>query len=134
MRNPYNEITLIGRLTRDPEYTAEGTPRVNFSLAVDRMGKKDGDKADFPRCVAWDSEKVKTATQIRDYFTKGKPIIIRGRLENDPYTDKEGRLRESWSIKVDSWAFVPSDPTQKQKANTVTETDSFKAAEDDIPF
>lgn len=129
-----NDIKLMGRLARDPEFFTEGTPRVNFTIAVDRRTTRDGDKADFFRCVAWDGEKVKTATQIKDYFVKGKPIIVYGRMENDPYTDKEGRLRDSWAVKVERWEFVLSDPTQKQKANTVTETDSFKAAEDDIPF
>lgn len=129
-----NDIKLMGRLARDPEFFTEGTPRVNFTIAVDRRSMKEGDKADFFRCVAWDGEKVKTATQIKDYFVKGKPIIIYGRMENDPYTDKEGRLRDSWACKVERWEFVLSDPTQKHKAGNVVETDSFKAAEDDIPF
>lgn len=129
-----NLITLKGRLVRDPEFFNEGTPRVNFTIAVDRRTTRDGDKADFFRCVAWDGDKVKTASAIKDYFVKGKPITISGRMENDPYTDKDGRLRDSWAVKVERWEFELSDPTQKQKANTVTETDSFKAAEDDIPF
>lgn len=129
-----NDIKLMGRLARDPEFFTEGTPRVNFTIAVDRRSMKEGDKADFFRCVAWDGEKVKTATQIKDYFVKGKPIIIYGRMENDPYTDKEGRLRDSWACKVERWEFVLSDPTQQKRNGAVTETDSFKAAEDDIPF
>lgn len=129
-----NDIKLMGRLVRDPEFFTEGTPRVNFTIAVDRRSMKEGDKADFFRCVAWDGEKVKTATQIKDYFVKGKPIIVYGRMENDPYTDKEGRLRDSWACKVERWEFVLSDPTQNKKTGHVTETDSFKAAEDDIPF
>ena len=135
-----NLITLKGRLVRDPEFFTEGTPRVNFTIAVDRRTTRDGDKADFFRCVAWDGDKVKTASAIRDYFVKGKPITITGRMENDPYTDKEGRLRDSWAVKVERWEFELSDPTQKQKAGNgsgtgaVVETDSFKAAEDDIPF
>ena len=80
--------------------------------------------------VAWD----KTAIQIKDYFSRGKPILVKGPFENDPYTDKDGRLRDSWSLKVRYYEFLLSDPTQKQKAGHVTEIDSFKAAEDDIPF
>lgn len=134
MLNPNNLIDITGRLVRDPEFFNEGTPRVNFTIAVDRRGAKDGDKAEFFRCVAWDGDKVKTASMINEYFSKGKPIKVIGRMENDPYTDKDGRLRDSWSVKVDSWAFVLSDPTMRTKAGHVTETDSFKAAEDDIPF
>ena len=128
-----NMIILTGRLVRDPEFFNEGNPRVNFTIAVDRRSTKNGDKADFFRCVAWDGEKVKTATQIKDYFSKGKPITISGRMENDPYTDKDERLRDSWAVKVERWEFAISDPTQKKNGH-VTETDSFKAAEDDIPF
>lgn len=129
-----NDIKLMGRLARDPEFFNEGTPRTNFTIGVDRRSAKEGDKVDWFRCVAWDGEKVKTATQIKDYFVKGKPIIIYGRMENDPYTDKEGRLRDSWAVKVERWEFVLSDPTQQKRNGAVTETDSFKAAEDDIPF
>ena len=133
-----NDIKLMGRLARDPEYTDQGTPRVNFTIGVDRRSTRDGDKTDWFRCVAWDGEKVKTASNIRDYFQKGKPIIIHGRMENDPYTDKDGRLRDSWAVKVSSWEFVLSDPTQRQNTNRPQQNndipDSFKAAEDDIPF
>lgn len=126
-----NDIKLIGRLARDPEFDTTNTPRVNFTIGVDRRGQRDGDKVDWFRCVAWDGEKVKTATQISKYFEKGKPIVISGRMENDPYTNKDGKLRESWSVKVERWEFSLND-SKAQK--TVTETDSFKAAEDDIPF
>lgn len=126
-----NSIILIGRLARDPEYDNTGTPRVNFTVGVDRRSTRDGDKVDWFRCVAWDGERVKTATQIRDYFSKGKPIIITGRMENEPYTDKDGKLRDSWAVKVERWEFTINDP-KSQKGTT--ETDSFKAAADDIPF
>lgn len=136
-----NTIILTGRLVRDPEFFNEGTPRVNFTIAVDRRSTRDGDKADFFRCVAWDGDKVKTATQIKDYFSKGKPITISGRMENDPYNDKDGRLRDSWSVKVTSWEFALSDPTTRTGSRPSTEPqqnnelpDSFEAAEDDIPF
>ena len=136
-----NDIKIMGRLARDPEFTDQGTPRVNFTVGVDRRSNRDGDKVDWFRCVAWDGEKVKTASNIRDYFQKGKPIIIHGRMENDPYTDKEGRLRESWSVKVTSWEFVLSDPTTRSTNNSRPQPqqaddlpDSFEAAEEDCPF
>lgn len=130
-----NLITIDGRLTRDPEYTEEGTPRVNFTVAVDRRRRKtDGDKTDFFRCVAW----YETAKNIKEYFYKGKPIIVTGRMENDPYTDRNGQNRDSWALKVDGWEFTIND---KAGGNTSTKatspaegSDSFKAAEEDIPF
>lgn len=144
-----NFITITGRLARDPEYSDNGTPRVNFTVGVDRRSTRDGDKVDWFRCVAWDGEKSKTATHIRDYFHKGKGIVVSGRMENDPYTDKDGRLRESWAIKVERWEFMLNDPnkqtaTQNKTAqgqnngvsgpNNNEVPDTFEAAEDDIPF
>lgn len=140
-----NTIILTGRLTRDPEFFTEGKPRVNFTIAVDRRSTRDGDKADFFRCVAWDGDKAKTASAINDYFSKGKPITIFGRMENEPYTDKEGRLRDSWTVKVERWEFALSDPTTRTNGTPLKKTvlegeqnpdipDSFEAAEDDNPF
>ena len=132
-----NDIKIMGRLARDPEFSTMGTPRVNFTIGVDRRSTRDGDKVDWFRCVAWDGEKVKTATQINNYFCKGKPIIVSGRMENDPYTDKDGKLRESWAVKVERWEFTLNDSKaqgdSKGQREVVT-TDSFTAAEDDIPF
>lgn len=133
-----NQLNISGRLTRDPEYTEEGTPRVNFTVAVDRRGRKaDGDKTDFFRCVAW----YETATNIAEYFCKGKPIIITGRMENDPYTDKDGRLRDSWSLKVERWEFTLNDKAAggtsakaPAKAKETDTGDTFRKAEEDIPF
>lgn len=137
-----NSITITGRLARDPEFSTMGTPRVNFVVAVDRRGSKDGDKVDWFRCVAWDGDYSKPATQINKFFTKGKGITIQGRMENDPYTDKDERLRDSWAIKVEKWEFQINDPKGKKEAPAESketlaepvETDSFTAAEDDIPF
>ena len=94
-----------------------------------------------------DGEKSKTATNIRDYFHKGKGIVVSGRMENDPYTDKDGRLRESWAIKVERWEFMIQDPKHDTagpkrapepsapNAEPFTpDGDTFEAAEDDIPF
>ena len=136
-----NRIELMGRLVRDPEFFNEGTPRVNFTIAVDRKSTRDGDKADFFRCVAWDREKVKTASQIKEYFVKGKPIIIFGRMENEPFTDKDGRLRDSWGVKVNAWEFVLSDPTvakaptqHYENARPEPLPDSFEQLDEDNPF
>lgn len=126
-----NSITIMGRLARDPEFTDSGTPRVNFTVGVDRRSTRDGDKVDWFRCVAWDGEKVKTASQIKSFFVKGKPIIITGRIENDPYTDKDGKLRESWAIKVERWEFTLNDSKALKESDL---PDSFDAAADDIPF
>ena len=88
-----NHITIMGRLTRDPESraTGAGTTVANFSVAVERdFSGQDGEKkTDFINCVAW----RKTAEFVTKYFTKGSMIAVSGRLEMRDWTDKDGNKR-----------------------------------------
>ena len=96
-----NHIVIMGRLTRDPELrrTGSGLPVASFSVAVDRdFGKNEnGEKeTDFIDCVAWRN----TAEYVSKYFTKGRMIIVDGRLEMRDWTDKDGNKRTSAEIVV----------------------------------
>ena len=96
-----NHIVIMGRLTRDPELrrTGSGVAVASFRVAVDRdFAPKDGGerKADFIDCVAW----RQTGEFISKYFTKGRMIIVDGRLEMRDWTDKEGNKRTSAEIVV----------------------------------
>ena len=72
-----NKAILMGRLTRDPElrHTGTGTPVCSFSIAIDN-GYGENRQTDFINCVAWN----KTAEFVSNYFTKGKMIIVIGRI------------------------------------------------------
>ena len=96
-----NHITIMGRLTRDPELrrTGSGVAVASFRVAVDRdYQPKDGGerKTDFIDCVAW----RQTGEFISKYFTKGRMIVVDGRLEMRDWTDKEGNKRTSAEINV----------------------------------
>ena len=96
-----NHITLMGRLTRDPELrrTGTGVAVASFSIAVDRdFGGRDGGekKTDFIDCVAW----RQTGEVISKYFTKGRMIVVEGRLEMRDWTDKEGNKRRNAEVIV----------------------------------
>lgn len=85
-----NRVTLIGRLTADPELkqSASGVSSVRFTVAVDRQykDKQTGERqSDFISCVAF----RQTAEFISRYFTKGKMIAIEGSLRNNNYKDKK---------------------------------------------
>nr|DAK78237.1 MAG TPA: Single strand binding protein [Caudoviricetes sp.] len=87
-----NHVTLIGRLTKDPEvrYTQSGTPVGTFTLAVDRRVQKDKPKeADFIPCVVWS----KTAEVVGNYCKKGKQIAVEGRIQVRSYDAKDGSKR-----------------------------------------
>ena len=96
-----NHITLMGRLVRDPELrrTGSGIAVASFRIAVDRdYSPKDGGerKADFIDCVAW----RQTGEFISKYFTKGRMIVVDGRLEMRDWTDKDGNKRTSAEVNV----------------------------------
>ena len=104
-----NHIVIMGRLTRDPELrrTGSGVAVTSFRVAVDRdFVPKDGGerKTDFIDCVAW----RQTGEFISKYFTKGRMIVVEGRLEMRDWTDREGVKRTSAEINVDNAYFGES--------------------------
>ena len=104
-----NHITIMGRLVRDPELrrTGSGVAVATFRVAVDRdyVSRDGGErKADFIDCVAW----RQTGEFISKYFTKGRMIVVDGRLEMRDWTDKEGNKRTSAEINVSNAYFGDS--------------------------
>jgi len=104
-----NHITIMGRLTRDPElrYTQSQTPVASFTLAVDRdFGGRDGSdkQTDFIDCVAW----RQTAEFVNKFFTKGSMAVVSGRLQIRDWTDRDGGKRRSAEVVVDNMYFGES--------------------------
>jgi single-strand DNA-binding protein len=87
----FNKVILLGNLGQDPEtrYTAGGTAVCKFSLATTRkFPGKDGqkqEKTEWHRIVAW----AKLAEICSQYLTKGKQVMIEGRIEYGSY-EKDG--------------------------------------------
>ena len=104
-----NHITIMGRLTRDPELrrTGSGTAVAAFTLAVDRdFAPKDGGEreCDFIDCVAW----RQTGEFVSKYFAKGRMAVVSGRLQIRGWTDKDGNKRRSAEVVADSVYFGDS--------------------------
>ena len=104
-----NHITIMGRLTRDPEMrrTGSGMAVTSFTLAVDRdfAPRDGGDRdCDFIDCVAWD----KRAEFVSKYFTKGRMAVVTGRLQIRGWTDKDGNKRRSAEVVADNVYFGDS--------------------------
>ena len=113
-----NHITIMGRLTRDPElrYTQSQTPVASFTLAVDRdFGGRDGGEkqTDFIDCVAW----RQTAEFVSKYFTKGRMAVVSGRLQIRDWTDREGGKRRSAEVVVDNVYFGDSRRDNNDSGN-----------------
>ena len=104
-----NHITIMGRLTRDPEMrtTQSGVAVASFTLAVDRdFGGRDGGEkqTDFIDCTAWRH----TAEFVSKYFSKGRMAVVSGRLQIDNYTDNDGNKRRSAKVIADNIYFGDS--------------------------
>lgn len=104
-----NHITIMGRLTRDPElrYTQSGIAVASFTVAVDRdfQPKDGGEKqTDFISVVAWRS----TGEFVSKYFSKGSMIVVAGRLQMRDWTDRDGNKRTSAEIVADNVYFGES--------------------------
>lgn len=119
-----NSVSLMGRLTRDPEvrYTAN-TQMANarFVVAVNRKLSKEKRQeaenngyptADFISCMAWG----KTAENIANYFKKGNRIAITGRIQTGSY-EKDGQRIYTTDVVVDSFDFVESNISSNINTN-----------------
>ena len=104
-----NHITIMGRLTRDPELrrTGSGIAVASFTVAVDRdFGNREGGEreTDFIDCVAW----RQTGEFVSKYFTKGSMAVVSGRLQIRNWTDKEGNKRRTAEVVADNVYFGES--------------------------
>lgn len=81
-----NSLSLIGRLTRDPELRSTATTAVcKFTLAVDRESRDGG--ADFLPVTVFG----KSAENCAKYLAKGSQAAVSGRLQSGSYQNKEGK-------------------------------------------
>lgn len=110
-----NNVILMGRLCADPESgtTASGKKYAKYRLAVNRPGKTaDGQPtADFINCIAWE----KSADFVERWLTKGKQILIRGRIQSGSY-EKDGQKHYTTDIVVEQHVFCDSK-SQEQTAS-----------------
>ena len=113
-----NHITIMGRLTRDPELrrTGSGIAVASFTVAVDRdFGGRDGGEreTDFIDCVAW----RQTGEFVSKYFSKGSMIVVSGRLQIRNWNDKDGNKRRSAEVVADNVYFGESKRSSESNSN-----------------
>ena len=111
-----NHITIMGRLTKDPELrrTGSGVAVASFTVAVDRdiANKESGEReTDFIDCVAWRG----TGEFVDKYFSKGSMAVVSGRLQIRGWTDKEGNKRRTAEVVADNVYFGDSKKAQTEK-------------------
>lgn len=140
MARSINQVILLGRLTRDPEQrtTASGKNVVSFSIAVDRQSQDD--QADFFNITAWD----KLGDLVMQYLSKGRRVLIQGRLRQDSWEDKDtGKRQSRIEVTASDITFLdgPSGdnsgstvPKTTKKEEVVTEIDDKPIDLSEIPF
>lgn len=101
----FNKCILVGNLVSDPELkaTTSGVNVTHFRIAVGRRFAKNGE-TDFIDIVAWRN----TAEFVCRHFTKGKPILVSGSIQNRTWTDTEGNKHWATEIVADEVSFVGS--------------------------
>lgn len=148
-----NNVTLVGRITKDPELRtiANGTATCNFTVAVNRtFASSNGEReADFINCVIW----RKQAENLCKYCTKGSLVGVTGRIQTRSYDGQDGQKRYVTEVVADNVTFLGSKnsgsndfASQDNFVNNPIETtdvaeDPFKdfgsevvLSDDDLPF
>ena len=133
-----NHITIMGRLTRDPELrrTGSGVAVTSFTVAVDRdiPNKDTGTRdTDFIDCVAWRG----SAEFVEKNFHKGSMAVVAGRLQIRDWTDKDGNKRRSAEVIVDNVYFGEAKKSSEQTGVLVQPEQDYAMIEDDdakLPF
>lgn len=122
-----NNVTLMGRLTKDPELRSTTNSSLTaFTVAVERDYQSGSERqVDFVECVAW----RKTAEHICKYFHKGQMIALTGSLQSRKWEDKNGNQRTSWEVIVNSVYFCGDKKTASPNVE-------FEEVEDEgeLPF
>jgi single-strand DNA-binding protein len=129
-----NRVTLIGNLGKDPElrYTPSGTALAKFTLATNRkFTDRDGqrqEKTEWHRIVAW----AKLAEICAQYLTKGKQVMIEGRIEYGSY-EKDGVKHYSTDIIAENMEMLGSRGYSEPGEPGVLSRPA-PIEQDDIPF
>ena len=144
-----NNVSLIGRLTRDPELKyipGSGTAVANFTLAVDRglskskkqeLEQQGKPTADFIRIVVWG----KQAENCANYLAKGRLVAVSGSIRTSTSKDDSGKTNyytdvNAYRVEFLEWGNDQKNSSSQNKSNDDIDPDDFKSVEedDDIPF
>jgi single-strand DNA-binding protein len=104
----YNKVILMGNLTRDPQlkYLPNNTAVCEFGMAINhRWRDRDGNQREdvcFVDLAAFGRQ----GEVINQYMSKGRPMLVEGRLKYDTWTGQDGQKRSKHSVVIDNFQFV----------------------------
>jgi single-strand DNA-binding protein len=111
MARSFNQVVLMGNLTRDPELrtTPNGQSVCSFSLALNRSYKNaDGDwqeVTDYVDIVAW----AALGERVAQYLSKGRPALVSGRLQSRSW-EQDGQKRNKLEVVAQDVTFLGGAP------------------------
>ena len=106
----FNRVVLLGNLTRDPQlkYLPNNTAVCEFGLAVNRRWRdRDGNQREDV-CFVDMAAFGRPGETINQYMSKGRQILVEGRLKFDSWTSQDGTKRSKLSVVVENFTFVGS--------------------------
>ena len=140
----------MGNLTRDPDLktTASGLSICKFGLAVNRVfNKQDGTRGDETTFVDIDAF-GKSAETIHKYMSKGKPLLLEGRLKFDQWEGSQGEKRSKLGVVLETFQFIGTASSSGDSSTGATQYESVSPPprnnkpdlravtdiDDDVPF
>lgn len=101
----YARVTLVGHLGRDPElrWMPDGSAVCNFSLATSEKSR-DQEYTTWWKINVWG----KQAEACAEYLSKGRPVLVEGRVGTRSYTDRDGNERTSLEVQAGQVQFLGS--------------------------
>lgn len=121
-----NKVTLLGRLTRDPELKSlpSGVALANFSLATNRVWydqqKQKQEEVEFHNCTAFN----KTGENIAKYTRKGHLLYVEGRIQTRSWDDKTtGEKKYRTEIVVEDMKLMPNKDSGSHDDGSASDVD-----------
>lgn len=132
-----NKLTIIGRLTKDPETktTTSGLAVCTFTVAVNKR-KKDAEhpEADFFRVTAW----RQLAEICKKYLAKGRQVCVIGPVSVNAYKGRDGEPKGSLEVTAEDVEFLGSRDEQQAaeppKPAAKPEPEYLEVGDDELPF
>ena len=113
-----NKVTLLGRLTKDPElrYTSSGIATASFTIAVNRNYKnaEGGYDADFIPVIVWRG----LAEMLCKHLKKGARVAVSGRIQTRSYDGNDGQKRYVTEVVADDASIIDWDTGNQNNAQT----------------
>ena len=144
----FNKVILLGNLTRDPQlqYLPNDTPVCDFGLAVNRRYRGQDGETKEEVCYVDIAAFGKQAETLNQYMSKGRPLLVEGRLRFRQWTTEDGQKRSKLSVVAEGFQFVggrgeeggaqsraPAGRGAARDASPATD-EAPPPTDDDIPF